>query len=96
MRKLFLFLPILALMVYIPIYVLRTPMRIMWNTGTETEEFRWSLNTLPELWERSRFIAADDIPALWLIGNGLLWVVSATLLTLVIYKALAWLIARRA
>lgn len=94
MRKLLIFLPMLVLMALMPIYVRRVPERLMWNTGTETEGFRWSFDTLPVFLNNRRFIASEDMPFLWLIGNVLLWIICAALLTTILSKVWARLFAR--
>ncbi len=91
MRKALLFIPSLALATQLPLFVMRSILRTIYVTGTESEAYVWSLKNFAGFLADRRFITANDLPQLWLAGNIILLVAYALIISAIAHRVIKWI-----
>jgi hypothetical protein len=85
LRFVLLFVPALALVTFLPLYIQRTMLR-SWRTDRvgDVIEWGWKICSLKDYWSDYRYIRPEQSPAFWLTVNLGLAVIYAALIALVI------------
>jgi hypothetical protein len=78
-----------AIVPFLPLYVERTMLHVMFAHGTGTIEWGWKRCSFREFWAVRHYMRPEQEPALWLAVNVALAVTYALLITFVIDQLLS-------